>query len=160
MKTVAIILGVAAILVVLLVLVNPVLMVITGGTFPKVASKAHVNSTELVAALTLSSSDSPMYVVSLDVPRAAAEQLGLGAPTGFRVEPLKDAKSDPKWVESWNDENLRFAGKLELKPNEATTIRFRLERPPIEEVEIKGQLEAGRTFFNSMTFFYIKVGKV
>jgi hypothetical protein len=157
MMTFLIVFCVLAALFVLLMFVNPVLMVILGGTASRVTSNVEVGSNELVVTLTLCDSESPRYIVSLDMPRTSAEEIGIGAPTDFRVEPLRDSRSDPDWLEEWNRENIRFTGDVQLAPNTPTVFRFSLMRAPSNRFQIKGQLESGRTFFNSVTIFFIKV---
>jgi len=159
MKTLLIALAIIALLVGVLFIANPVLMVLSSGGNPKVKSEAKVSDRELVARLTLTDAKSPMFVVSLVVPRDAADRIGIAAPSGFRVESLVDAKSDPAWIENWNKENVRYVGKLQVVPESPVEVRFPLKSWQPPPFQIRGQFEAGRTFMNSMSFFHVKVGE-
>ena len=158
MKAFFIVLAIVLVAAVLLRLWNPALIVASSGKTPKVKSEARVEGSELITILTLVDVESPLYIMALDVPRPPAEEAGLGPPGGFHLEALEGKRSDPEWIANWNKENLHFAGKLALAPNAPTTLRFPLTGAVPRPFEIRGQLESGRTFLNSMTFFRIQVG--
>jgi len=158
MKTFFIVLGLVVVAIVLLRLWNPVLIVAANRKTAKVKSEARLVGSEVVATLTLVDSESPLYVMSLDVPRLFAEEAGLEAPSGFQPAALEDKRADPEWIANWNKENLNLVGKLALQPNAPTTLRFPLASAIHKPFEIRGRLESGRTFLNSMSFFRIAVG--
>jgi hypothetical protein len=159
MKKMVIAVAVIAGLLLVLLVVNPLLMVVISGGAPKVESDSRIANGELVARLTLTHSDAPMFVVSFDAPRHAVDKLGLGAPAGFRVEALSDEKSDPAWLKDWNRDNVRYAGKLQIAPGIPVEVRFPIKSSQATPFRIGGQFEAGRSFMNSMSFFQIRVGE-
>ena len=94
--------------------------------------------------MTLKNTKFPHYLTTLEVPRGWAEQVALGLPSSFRVEPLPSEGVDPKWVEGWNRKTLRLVGCMELEPNTPARLFIPAGLPIVPNLVINGQFSSTR----------------
>jgi hypothetical protein len=151
---------VAAALVALLIVVNPILVAVSSEPGSRIESKVSLQDGGIVCELLLQNAKTDHYVTELDIKRPVAEMMKIGNPDGFRLEALPATESDDKeWVENWNRENVRFTGRFKITPGVAVTLFIPAVTPALEGLEIGGQFETGRKFGNTISFFTVKPSK-
>ncbi len=157
MKTIAIFILVILVIFWLLRRMNPGLIMVTSGKLPSVVSSGAWEEKGLRCSLRLENTESSFFVTSLDLDRNTVERAHITPPFEFRAEPMPDDGGDPEWVESWNRENVRYVGRLELRPNAETELLFPCAVNTGHKVLIKGQFTNGRKFGGSISFFRMAV---
>lgn len=157
MLTFLAIVGLLVLLLATIFVLRPVLILVRQSAMPEVKSQAEICDGQLTCVLSLENSKSPMYITELHLPRDVGEKIGLEPPDSFCEQALQDRKSDAVWLEQWNADNLRFAGKCRLEPDFPRTLEFPLSRIPEEPFTMQGQFETGKLFANLIGFFEINI---
>ena len=109
--------------------------------------------------LTLKLAKTPHYLISLEIPRRWAEEVGLGPPSAFVAQPLPPDGLDPKWAHAWNRKNLRLVGCMELEPNRSARLFFPARLPLVPDLEINGQFTSSRNAGSPVAFFRASFGE-
>jgi len=120
---------------------------------PKVVASISQGSNGIRCEFVLKNAKSPHYLTTLEVPRGWAEQVSLGVPSSFRVQPLPADGMDSNWIIEWNRKNLRLVGCLELQPNTPARLFLPARLPLLPDLVINGQFESSRTAGGTVAFF-------
>ncbi len=156
MKWAIIIVLIIVALFIVLRVVNPVLMVLTKSPMPKVEAQLSASPGKIVCELTLRQTEKNFYVISFSGDRTSMERIGLQPPVGFSVAPFEESGPSAELSKKLNAEELRFAGRLLLKPGEPVQVIFPATATEFPALEISGMYESAQTFMKMTSGFHAK----
>jgi len=83
--------------------------------------------------LSLTGSGDGYFLSTIEIPRQVAEAAGIQPPAGFHEQsmPLEQPQDteDAEFVKKWNAENVRFVGRLDLKPGQRCLVSIPARDP-------------------------------
>lgn len=104
------------------------------------------------------------FVTVISIPRDLASRLEVSPPEGFVEELLpltekeKKDKKSVQYAEKYNSETLRWAGRLDLEPNEITELRIPAKgTAQVSAGRIDFQYEAKVGLGGSISFFSLRL---
>lgn len=116
---------------------------------------------ELVIEVTNNNKENRITQISML--RKLASELGVSAPTGFKVEVLPLTEEDKKnketveFVKKYNNENLRWVGSFKLAPNSKTELSIPATLASLSGGSIDFQYESKVGFGGSISFFSVSL---
>jgi hypothetical protein len=92
---------------------------------PRVRSHLEPEPGRLVCVVELADGIAPYFITAIHARRAEASVVGLQCPDGWVETPLSQVgSSDRAFFATWNEENIRFTGSLELLLKHPVRIAF------------------------------------
>lgn len=124
-----------------------------GSKVPTVSATISQGSGGFRCELILQDAKAPHFVTTLEIPRGWAEQVVLGAPSAFTVQPLPVTGMDPDWVDEWNRRTLRLVGCMELVPRVPARLFFPARLLLVPDLVINGQFQDRREAGAAIGYF-------
>ena len=130
----------------------------------KVSATAKAVEKAIEVEVVATGSGDGAVITVIDMERSLRDALGLSPPAGFTAAPMpldareKDDKEAAAYVEKYNREKVRYAGRLAVAPGAPTVLRFAAERPDAASGVIHLQHERKIGMGGSISFTSVTVG--